>query len=363
MKKLNLITSLLTALFLLASASTTFAQIKYIDAQELTLTGKNLPTSHHYHRIDTTAYKGFSKHENIQVRCAAGLAIAFTTTSSRIDLKAEYGTYIYNGAATTRIAYEGFDLYIRKDGQWLYASSLAPSSRGADLTLIEDMDSAPKECLLYLPNYSEILDLQIGVDEGSIIEPLENPFRHKVVIFGSSFTHGIGTSRAGMSYPMQIARNTGIEFCSIACSGNCKMQPYFATYLADIQQVDAFVFDAFSNPSAKLIRERLIPFIETIRASHPHTPLIFVQTIYRESRNFNQAKAKSEALKQAAAVEMMEIVMDRFDDIYFIDSKGFTGDDHLTSADGIHPSDLGYMRWANALQPKLLKILKKYDIK
>ncbi|MFR9523575.1 MAG: SGNH/GDSL hydrolase family protein [Rikenellaceae bacterium] len=363
MKTLILRTTLLIALFSILGSSFCHAQVRYIDAQELTLTGKNLPTSHHYHRIDTADYKGFSKYENIQVRCPAGLAIAFTTSSTRIDVKAEYGPFVYNGAGTTRIAHEGFDLYIRRGGEWVYASSLAPKARGTNLTLVNNMNSEPKECLLYLPNYSEILDLQIGVDESSTIEPLENPFRHKIVIFGSSFTHGIGTSRSGMSYPMQIARNTGLEFCSIACSGNCKMQPYFAAYLADIQEVDAFVFDAFSNPSADMIRERLNPFIETLRSSHPHTPLIFVQTINREICNFDQAKAKDEAQKQAAAVEMMKVAMAQFDDLYFIDSKGFTGDDHISSADGVHPSDLGYMRWANALQPKLLKILKKYGIK
>jgi len=103
---------------------------------------------------------------------------------------------------------------------------------------------------------------------------MENPFRHKIVIFGSSFTHGVSTSRAGMSYPMQIGRNTGLYFCSIACSGNCKLQPYFADYLGDVKDADAMVFDAFSNPDAKMIEERLIPFIERIRAKLPSTPLM-----------------------------------------------------------------------------------------
>ena len=225
------------------------------------------------------------------------------------------------------------------------------------------MDGSEKECLLYLPNYNELTSLQVGVDETATIEPMENPFRHKIVIFGSSFTHGVSTSRSGMSYPMQIARNTGLYFCSIACSGNCKLQPYFADYLADVKDADAMVFDAFSNPNAEMIAERLIPFIARIRESLPETPLIFVQTIYRESRNFDCENDKFEAAKQAMARQQMAEAMKRFKNVYFIDKDGLTGTDHVTSADGTHPSDLGYWRWAQNLQPELLKVLKKHGIR
>ena len=55
--------------------------------------------------------------------------------------------------------------------------------------------------------------------------------------------------------------------------------------------------------------------------------------------------------------------MKRFDNVYFIDKADLTGTDHVTSADGTHPSDLGYWRWAQNLQPELLKVLKKHGIR
>ena len=216
-------------LFLLSVALLTVwaaaAQVRFVDATTLNLIGKAQPTSQPYHRIDTVVYKGFTKSENQQVRCSAGLALVFKTNSSRIDLLPEYTSFVYNGSSTPRVASEGFDLYIRKGGEWVYASSRAPRKRGEAFTLIKGMDGSEKECLLYLPNYNELTSLQVGVDADAKIVPMENPFRHKIVIFGSSFTHGVSTSRSGMSYPMQIARNTGLYFCSIACSGNCKIQP------------------------------------------------------------------------------------------------------------------------------------------
>ena len=43
-----------------------------------------------YHRIDTVAFKGFSKSENQQARCSAGLAVVFRTNSPQIDLLPSY---------------------------------------------------------------------------------------------------------------------------------------------------------------------------------------------------------------------------------------------------------------------------------
>ncbi len=354
---------LILAATLLGASLCLPAQQRFYDASKLTITGKGMPTPHPYHRIDTVTYKGFTKGENQKVRCSTGLAVVFKTNSSRIDLAPVYAPFEYHGASTPRVAYEGFDLYIREKGEWLYAMSAAPRHRGDTLMLISHMDSNEKECLLYLPNYSELRSLQIGVDKNAMLEPLQNPFRHKIMIFGSSFTHGVSTSRSGMSYPMQIGRNTGLNFCSIACSGNCMLQDYFARYLADVTDADAMVFDGFSNPDADMIRERLIPFIEIIRQKQPDTPLIFVQTIYRENNNFDLKRRAAESAKRATAREMMSLAMKRFDNVYFIDIPDLTGTDHVTSADGTHPSDLGYWRWANKLQPRLLKILHKHGIR
>lgn len=201
------------------------AQVRFVDATSLNLIGKAQPTSQPYHRIDTVAYKGFTKSENQQVRCGAGLALVFKTNSSRIDLLPEYTSFVYTGSSTPRVASEGFDLYIRKDGEWVYAASRAPRKRGEAYTLIKGMDGSEKECLLYLPNYNELTSLQVGVDETATIEPMENPFRHKIVIFGSSFTHGVSTSRSGMSYPMQIARNTGLYFAASPAAATASFSP------------------------------------------------------------------------------------------------------------------------------------------
>ena len=355
MKKLVL---LLSALIV---AATLHAQ-SWTEASDLTLIGKILDTPNPYHRVDTVRYKGFSKSENLQVRCPAGLAVLFRTDSPTITLKAA-GDFSYQSNNTMRLASHGFDLYIRKAGEWLWAAAAAPATRDpqAAFTLIKDMAPGVKECLLYLPIYSELTSLQIGVEEGRLLELMESPFRHRVAVFGSSYTHGISTSRAGMSYPDQFTRHTGIQMLSLGCSGNCKMQSYFADVLEDVE-ADAYLFDAFSNPNAKMIEERLFPFIERLQAAHPGKPLIFQQTIRREKRNFDTAVEATEAAKQHMADSLMKIAVKRYKDVYYIKPSASTPLQE-SSVDGTHPDDYGYYCWARSIEKPLKRILRKYGIK
>ena len=362
MKRLTVILTM--ALIAISAGAQTPKNVKYAytEASELNLIGKIIDTPNPYHRVDTVRYKGFTKGENEQVRSSAGLAVLFKTNSSVISVLADYG-YMNRATNTMGISLRGYDLYIKKDGEWLYAASKAAGNGKEEdnLVIIKDMDDSMKECMLYLPIYSEEYSVKIGVQEGAVLESIESPFRHRIGIFGSSYTQGISTSRPGMSYPMQLMRMTGLQLLSLGCSGNCKMQPYFADVLCDAD-VDAFIFDCFSNPDAKMIEERLFPFIEKIQAAHPGKPLIFQQTIYRESRNFSLSAADKESKKQAMAEKLMKEAVKKYKDVYFIQTNA-TNEIHSTSVDGIHPSDYGYTLWAESIRKPVVKILKKYGIR
>ena len=364
-QRLMLLTAcILLAILPLAGQTPRNVEYTFTEASDLTLTGKLFEdTPNPYHRVDTVRFKGFTKGENSQVRCSAGLAVLFKTNSSTISVQTKYG-YWNEGVSTMPIALNGYDLYIKKDGKWTYAraATLKKADRDNNLVLIKDMNREEKECMLYLPMYSEEYSVKIGVEKGSAIEPLESEFRHRIAIFGSSFTQGISISRSGMSYPMQFMRNTGLQILSLGCSGNCKMQPYFADVLA-AADVDAIIFDAFSNPSAEMIEQRLFPFIERIQAAHPDIPLIFQQTIYRESRNFSVVSESYERKKQEMAEKLMAEAVVKYKNVYFVQTNATDEATHDTSVDATHPSDWGYMLWAKSIEKPILKILRKYGIK
>ncbi len=337
----------------------------YAEASELTLTGKVFPdTPNPYHRIDTARFHGFTKEEVRLVQESAGIAVAFRTNSTSIRVWPKYGK-AYFGGGTTGFAGRGFDLYIKKDGKWLWAAAGLQNDNALDkpVNMIKDMDDSIKECLLYLPVRSVMDSVKIGVEEGCLMEPLPHPFRHRIAVFGSSFTHGASTSKSGMAYPSILTRETGIQFLNLGVSGRCRLQDYFAKALCEAPDVDAFLFDTFSNPTPDEIRDRLFPFIETLQSSHPGKPLIFQKTIYRERRNFNTEAEAYESSRMDLVDSLMRVACKRYKDVYYVKTTNATSPDHYTSVDGTHPGDYGYTLWARSVKKPVLRILRKYGIK
>ena len=336
--------------------------IRYIEASELTMVGKMMETPNPYWRVDTTRFKGFTPSESNQVRCGAGLAIAFRTDSPFIKLRITRRPS-YSGASTTTISSAGFDLYIRDGKEWIWADNVyfKPGDEAEPVTLIRDMDGTLHECLLYLPIHTELHSCELGVDLGSVLEPLENPFRHRIVFSGSSFTHGGSTSRPGMSYPKQFERHTGLQALALGCGGNGRLQSYYADVFAAVE-ADAFVFDQFSNPTVDEIRERFFPFLEKIRAAHPGVPIIFQRTITREQGNFDTGSRARELAKKAVADSVMKIALARYPDVYYIRPSASDGS-HEWSVDGTHPDDYGYYLWSRSIEKPIKRILRRYGIR
>ena len=127
--------------------------------------------------------------------------------------------------------------------------------------------------------------------------------------------------------------------------------------------VDAYLFDAFSNPTADEIAKRLFPFIETIQANNPGKPLIFLQTIYRDWRNYNSVIDKVQSERMAMAAKMMDLACKKYKDVYFVTYTCATDNEHETSVDGTHPGDYGYRLWADSVREPVTEILARYGIK
>lgn len=350
---------------LLICSTLSFAQDnwKYVEASELTLVGKLFPdTPNPYHRIDTGIYGGFDATEFNQVHMSAGIAVAFKTNAAAVSVLADVKK-VYGAGSTGPIAQRGFDFYIRKNGKWLWAGQASvKEGETKNKAMIYFMDEGMCDCLVYLPLFTELKSLKIGVLEKYTIKPIDNPFRHRIAVFGSSFTHGFGCSRPAMCYCSQLSRMTGLQFINMGCSGHSKLQDYFARALADAD-VDAYIFDGFSNPSAEIIEEKLFDFIEIIQAKNPGKPLIFQSTIYREWRNVNTDTDAKELAKREMADQMMKKACKKYKDVYYVTTTNAADANHETTVDGTHPGDYGYTIWANSVREPILKILAKYGIK
>ena len=336
--------------------------VVYTDASLLGMVNKPQAGGPLYHRMDVARYPELNTTVNRYYQFSTGLAVTFRTDSRNIY--ARWTTLNKsNRFETPLIAQKGLDLYIKKNGEWIFAGTGTPNhSAEHDAPLIQNMEEGVKECLLYLPLFDNVEKLEIGVDTSSMLEALPNPFKHKVVVIGSSITHGVGVSRPGMAYPARLERAMEMEFCNLGASGQCKLDMFYARIAAETE-ADAFVFDTFSNPNAKQIEERLADFVARIRTAHPNTPLIFLQTEVRETGNFNLKRRSFEQDKRTAAERGLEELMKKDKNIYFINPGMPLGDDHEATVDGVHPTDMGHERILEHIQPKIEKILRKHGVK
>mgnify|MGYP001518309414 CR=1 FL=1 len=250
MKNLSLVFRSLALPVLLLTLNAAGAQekkpLRYVDAATLTVIGKSMPTPKPFQRVDTVRYELWQPVKNYSA-FSTGLAVVFRTDSRTIRARWKTGGYGL-GHNMTAISRKGLDLYIERGGQWVYAGFGWPKGDNHDSALVEYMD--------------EVLSLELGVDGDSRIEAVPNPFRHRIVVLGSSITHGASAGRPGMTWTARLAREMGLDFLNLGYSGQCKLQPEFARMLAEME-ADAFVFDAFSNPSAREIGERLDSFVAT----------------------------------------------------------------------------------------------------
>lgn len=336
---------------------------QYVDASQLTIINKAQDDNLTFSRLDGSKYEIADSTVLKYLTYSTGMAVLFRTDSHAIH--ARWSTLYRELKANMTPAFQsGLDLYIRSNGRWVFAGIARPNSLGTEheFTLVKGMGDGVKECMVYLPMFNALKSLEIGVDSGAMIEAAPSPFKHKILFVGSSLTHGASASRAGTSYVAHLGRIFDAHTPNIGLSGLCRLDDFLADIICDTQ-ADAYVIDAFSNPTAQQIEQRLEGFVERIVAAHPDKPIIFLQTVYRDADYFNLAMRKRNIAQRTAAEQGLAELCKRYKNIYFINPALYSGTDQEGTVDGIHLNDIGVQRTLKVIVPKMEKILKKYGIK
>lgn len=333
----------------------------YSKAAELTMIGKILPGKNTYHRVDTADYPDLPPFVKTLLTRSAGMAVTFKTNSNTISAK-WCTTEAKVSANMTAIAYKGLDLYIKNNGKWQFAGVGIPKDNCGDGVIVKNLANGEKECLLYFPLYDQVINPQIGIDSGSTISPIANPFKKNILIYGSSILQGASASRPGLAYPARLSRETGLNFLNLGLSGSARMEKAAADLVASVQ-ADAYVLDCVPNSSPEQINERTAYLVNTIRSKHPTAPIIIIQSIFRENSYFDQvANVRMKAQNDNMMKQFLALKKSGVKDLYIITADNLLGNDHEGTTDGTHPNDLGFDRMLLKLKPEITAILKKYNI-
>jgi hypothetical protein len=354
-------------LFIISSAFHLFfsqlnAQTVYHDADQFPLIGKTSDeTETRYERLpsylkDICRPPVWNLGKN-----TSGLAIRFRTNSTAISAKWEVtGNNRMNHMTETGI--KGVDLYAWEADHWQPVKAGLPTGKQNDVVIISNMTPQEREYMLFLPLYDGIVSLSIGIDSIARIESpvLSYPETDRpILVYGTSITQGGCATRPGMSYTNILTRKLNREVINLGFSGNGQLDYEIAELMATRRDASLFILDFIPNVNATQLVEKTKPFFDILRKKNPETPILFVETVmfphsFYDKSIYGIITEKNRLLREE--YEKMKREGDK--NVYYLASENLIGSDAEATVDGIHFTDLGFLRFADVLEKKIREILR-----
>ncbi|MDR2584941.1 MAG: SGNH/GDSL hydrolase family protein [Prevotellaceae bacterium] len=352
---------------LLISPSVLMAQrsseLIYHDAKAFRIMGRSVAEPAMVH-TDSMAYTRlpWSQKEDFRSELwglglhSAGIAVRFRSNSRAIGarwiVRSGFGM---NHMAATGV--RGVDLYVLNDDGWRYVGTGIPATgKENEKMLILEMDGAEKEFMLHLPLYDGVVKLEIGIDStANIYTPLSPlPLAEKpIVCYGTSITQGGCATRPGMAYPAIMARSLQREVINLGFSGNGRMDSSIGALMAKID-AGAYFVDCLGNCTVEMIEQLGYDFMCALLQARPDTPVYMVENHLFPAIAFNLTEAQTIAKKNATWRDIYELLRCKgFENLFYVPADKLTGSDAEATVDGVHLTDLGFLRMAKVLSDLL----------
>ncbi len=290
--------------------------------------------------------------------CTAGGQVRFCTNSTRLSVKVELAerSAMYHMPATGQ---SGVDCYIGEPGKMRFAGVARFEHDAVNYiaSLFSDLPCDMRTVTLNLPLYMGVKSLAVGLDrQAAVTPPPARASDGRVVVYGTSITQGGCASRPGMAYTNILSRRINLQFINHGYSGNGRGEAEMAHLLAGIRLPACYVLDFVANCSdPDLLRERLPRFIDILRAAHPRVPILVMSRIRYASECIQEnAARKAEVLLEIVRDTVTALREQGDRHLHFLDMTNALGRDFdECTVDGGHPTDLGFMRMAAAVEPVL----------
>lgn len=329
--------------------------VKFYDLQEHAhlLFGLSRDAQGYYRMPEAKASK-VSEKVLALCRHSSGGRVRFVTDSAYVAIRVKspqrpIPTHI------SRIGCAGFDLY--RNG--VFCGIFAPPEGNATCyeSVIHFPETGKGEFTLHFPLYTQVELLEIGIQDGAVLEeapPL--PIQKTVVFYGSSITQGACVSRPGLSYVNTLARQLGCEILNLGFSGSALGETAMAEYIAALKP-DVFVLDYEHNaPTVAHLQNTHYAFYRTFRRLCPDTPVLMLSSADLPFKRASRTKRRQVIL---STLEQGKREGDQ--KLFFLDGETFYPQAFWDSCsvDTLHPNDIGHLFMAEAICPTLSTLLKK----
>ncbi len=289
----------------------------------------------------------------------AGACVRFTTDAAQLAVLwtlLETGNMPHFAAS----GQSGLELFEESDAGIRQIKSIIPAMDQGHGCKMQQSSLVPlpgglRHYALYLPLYNGVTQLLIGLPEGAALQTGRVPkIDRPIVFYGSSITQGGCAGKVGSCYSNILCRRLDAAQINLGFSGNGRGEPLMAEYIASLS-MSAFVLDYDHNaPTPEHLAQTHEPFYWIIREAQPELPILLV------SRPDYDKFPEDSAIRRDIIRQTYEKALAAGDaNVYFIDGETLFGesDRDLCTVDGTHPTDLGFLRMADHLEPVLRKAL------
>lgn len=315
-----------------------------------------------YRRMPVNPEYKIPENVNILADCTAGGQIGFRTNSSKLILKVEL-TGAANMDHMPATGQCGFDCYIGKPGSQMYRSTVRydHSKETYESQLFDNAGSELKDITLNFPLYKGVKRVMIGLEQDAEVYAAL-PYRSDspIVFYGTSITQGGCAARPGMAYTNILSRRLNMECINLGFSGNGKGEPEVARIIAGIKDLSCYVLDYEGNAnSGGILEKTLSDFIVILRATHPKVPILVVSKIRHAKEIYYNEEFEILLYLRDFQRNTVEAFRAKGDvNVHFYDGMELLGEnfDECT-VDGVHPTDLGFWRIAEKLEPVIRRLV------
>lgn len=293
-------------------------------------------------------------------RTSTGICFRFRTDAPDIFARWTLLDPIKPAEHMTALMHSGLDFYatdsagaLRWAGMGLPWKWPTPDTRLNKTTF----DRAPRECMVYLPLRNAVAAIEVGVPRGCSFEPIAPRPVPPIVFYGTSIVHGMSASRPGMCHTAILGRRLNWPVINLGFAGRARMEPEVGDLVGELT-ASVFVIDCLPNMSPPEVAQRARPFLHALRQRHPATPIVVVEDRTLADSPFIAAQRHQHSLRrQALRAACDELVQTGITGLYYLEGENLLGSDGEATIDRSHPTDLGFVRLADALEPLLRPLL------
>ena len=338
------------------------ADLGWHDVRQFALEGQGWPdTEHPYDRLPAKA-KGVVREPVWELgHHCAGLCVRFVTDAPQIAARwtLRFADLARDHMPATGVS--GLDLYVRTAGQWRWTGVGRPTSSPTNVfNLVAAMAPARRRYMLYLPLYNGVESVEIGVPHDAVIggaPPRRGRAARPICFYGTSITQGGCASRPGMVYTSILGRWLDRPTINLGFSGNGQGEPEMASLLAELDPC-VYVLDSIANMSVEWVRQRIGPMVRTLRVAHRDTPIVLMEHPRFQQPPSVRDKRRSWTMANAALRKAYKgLLASGMTGLHYVQADEFFGPDGEATVDGIHATDVGFLRIARALEPVLRRLV------